>query len=165
MATQLPMYRRILLAYDGSVEGRLALREGARLARLCEAQVCLLAVVQISTGIVFAEGVYPGVVGEQSEVYKNILAEGERRLRDIGFEPDTRLAMGDPGPEIRVVAKEINADLVVIGHRQHGTLARWWSGSVATYLIDHLNCSMLIGRMEVSDSEFDRLKPNYGVPE
>ncbi|MBU2147037.1 MAG: universal stress protein [Alphaproteobacteria bacterium] len=159
------MYRRILLAYDGSVEGRLALREGARLARLCEAQVCLLAVVQISTGIVFAEGVYPGVVGEQSEVYKDILAEGERRLRDIGFEPDTRLAMGDPGPEIRAVAKEINADLVVIGHRQHGTLARWWSGSVATYLIDHLDCSMLIGRMEVSDAEFDRLKPSYGVPE
>ncbi|MEP9390112.1 universal stress protein [Mesorhizobium sp. KR9-304] len=159
------MYRRILLAYDGSVEGRLALREGARLARLCEAQVCLLAVVQISTGIVVAEGVYPGVVGEQSEVYKNILAEGERQLRDIGFEPDTRLAMGDPGPEIRAVAKEINADLVVIGHRQHGTLARWWSGSVATYLIDHLDCSMLIGRMEVSDAEFDRLKPSYRVPE
>lgn len=135
------------------------------MARLCEAQVCLLAVVQISTGIVFAEGVYPGVVGAQSEVYKNILAEGERRLREIGFEPDTRLNIGDPGPEIRAVAKEINADLVVIGHRQHGTLARWWSGSVATYLIDHLDCSMLIGQMEVSDAEFDRLKPSYGVPE
>ena len=135
------------------------------MARLCEAQVCLLAVVQISTGIVFAEGVYPGVVGAQSEVYKNILAEGERRLREIGFEPDTRLNIGDPGPEIRAVAKEINADLVVIGHRQHGTLARWWSGSVATYLIDHLDCSMLIGQMEVYDAEFDRLKPSYGVPE
>lgn len=153
------MYRNILLAYDGSVEGRRALREGARLARLCEAQVCLLAVVQLSTGIVVAEGVYPEVVGEQSNVYKNILAEGERKLREIGFEPDTRLAMGDPGMEIRAVAKEINADLVVIGHRQNGTLARWWSGSVATYLIDHLDCSMLIGRMEVSDAEFERLKP------
>jgi nucleotide-binding universal stress UspA family protein len=159
------MYRRILLAYDGSVEGRMALREGARLARLCEARVCLLAVVQISTGIVFAEGVYPGIVGEQGEVYKNILAEGERRLRERGFQPDIRLAMGDPGPEIRAVAREIQADLVVIGHRQHGTLARWWSGSVATYLVDHLDCSMLIGRMEVSDVEFDRLKPSDGAPE
>lgn len=159
------MYRSILLAYDGSVEGRLALREGAGLARLCGAQVCLLAVVQISTGIVVAEGVYPEVVGEQSNVYKNVLAEGERQLREIGFEPDTRLAMGDPGTEIRAVAQETNADLVIIGHRQHGTLARWWSGSVATYLIDHLDCSMLIGRMEVSDAEFDRLKPSYRFPE
>jgi nucleotide-binding universal stress UspA family protein len=27
------MYRRILLAYDGSIEGRVALREGALLAK------------------------------------------------------------------------------------------------------------------------------------
>jgi nucleotide-binding universal stress UspA family protein len=152
------MYRKILLAYDGSVDGRLALREGARLARLCGAQVCLLAVVQISTGIVFAEGVQPGIVGDQSEIYRNILAEGERRLRDLGFEPDTRLNMGDPGPEICAVAKEIHADLVVVGHRRHGTLARWWSGSVATYLLDHLDCSVLIGRMDISNTEFARLK-------
>lgn len=127
--------------------------------------VCLLAVVQISTGIVFAEGVYPGIVDDQGEVYPNILAEGERRLQEIGFEPDTRLAMGDPGAKIRAVAKEINADLVVIGHRRHGTLARWWSESVATYLVDHLDCSMLIGRMEISDVEYDRLRPGYRVPQ
>src|SRR5690606_11598944 len=33
------MYQQILLAYDGSVEGRLALREGAALAMLCGADV------------------------------------------------------------------------------------------------------------------------------
>lgn len=152
------MYRRVLLAYDGSVEGRRALREGARLAQLCGARVCLLAVVQISTGIVVAEGVHPGIVGDQSEVYRNILAEGEQHLRQMGFEPETRLTMGDPGPEICAVAREIDADLVVVGHRQHGTLARWWSGSVATYLVDHLNRSILVGRMQMSDAEFDRLK-------
>ena len=35
------MYKRILLAYDGSVEGRTALREGALLARQCGAEVFL----------------------------------------------------------------------------------------------------------------------------
>jgi nucleotide-binding universal stress UspA family protein len=39
------MYSRILLAYDGSVEGRTALREGALLAKQCGAQVFLLSVV------------------------------------------------------------------------------------------------------------------------
>ena len=152
------MYRKMLLAYDGSVDGRLALGEGARLAQLCGAQVCLLAVVQISAGIVLAEGVHPGIVGDQSEVYRNILAEGERRLRDMGLRPEARLNMGDPGPEICAVAREIDADLVVVGHRQHGTLARWWSGSVATYLADHLACSLLIGRMEMSNPHVDRPK-------
>ncbi|HCI98959.1 MAG TPA: universal stress protein, partial [Sulfitobacter sp.] len=37
------MYRTILLAYDGTTEGRLALREGARLAQICNAEVVLLA--------------------------------------------------------------------------------------------------------------------------
>ncbi len=36
---------RVLLAYDGSVEGRTALREGALLARQCGAEVFLLAVL------------------------------------------------------------------------------------------------------------------------
>ncbi|MFC3722871.1 universal stress protein [Neoaquamicrobium sediminum] len=75
-----------------------------------------------------------------------------------GLRPEVRLNMGDPGPEICAVAREIDADLVVIGHRQHGTLARWWSGSVATYLADHLTCSLLIGRMEMSNPHSDRPK-------
>ena len=39
------MYRRIVLAYDGTRAGREALRQGTDLAILCKAQVCLLAVV------------------------------------------------------------------------------------------------------------------------
>jgi len=39
------MYHRILLAYDGSREGRTALREGALLARRYGAAVYLLSVV------------------------------------------------------------------------------------------------------------------------
>ena len=43
------MYRKVLLAYDGSIEGRRALREGAKLAQLCRAEVFLLAVVELSS--------------------------------------------------------------------------------------------------------------------
>jgi len=38
------MYKTVLLAYDGSIEGRRALRERAKLAHLCRAEVFLLAV-------------------------------------------------------------------------------------------------------------------------
>ena len=33
------MYRKILLAYDGTLEGAIALREGAILAKQCGAEV------------------------------------------------------------------------------------------------------------------------------
>ena len=39
------MYKQILLAYDGSLEGLKALREGALLARSCSADVFLLCIV------------------------------------------------------------------------------------------------------------------------
>lgn len=50
------MYSRILLCYDGSREGRLALREGARLAQITGAAVTLLAVVETASGNVYAIG-------------------------------------------------------------------------------------------------------------
>jgi nucleotide-binding universal stress UspA family protein len=43
------MYRKVLLVYDGSIEGRRALREGAKLAQFCRAEVFLLAVVELSS--------------------------------------------------------------------------------------------------------------------
>lgn len=148
------MYRKILLAYDGSAEGRRALREGATLAFRCNAEVFLLAVVDNSAGIGTADGVYTGIIAEEKETYEAVLAEGVQRLQAIGFTPEYRLGWGQPGPEIVAVAREIGADLVVAGHRHKGALEQWWSGSVGIYLVKHLRCSVLIGQSEISDEQF-----------
>ena len=150
------MYRKILLAYDGSVEGRLALREGARLAQICGAEVALLAVVDLSTGVAMEAATVP-MLDSQRELYEAILAEGARRLNALGFSPVTRFEIGDPAQRISAVAREIGADLVVVGHRRQGALARWFLGSVGKNLIDHLHCSLLVARTELSDEQFAAL--------
>ena len=147
------MYHRILLAYDGSVEGRLALREGARLAQICHAEVFLLAVVDLSSGMSIGEAAVPGLVLAQQEAFEEVLNEGVRRLTAMGFQPKAKLGLGDPAEEIAIIAREIGADLVVVGHRQQGTLARWWRGSVGMRLVNNLDCSLLVGRVEISDDE------------
>ena len=38
------------------------------------------------------------------------------RLKAMGFSPTARLGMGDAGREIARVAREIEANLVVVGH-------------------------------------------------
>ena len=151
------MYKKVLLAYDGSIEGRRALREGAKLAQFCGAEVFLLAVVEISSGSVTLEGGFAIPVEEQIGTYKAILAEGVERLKAIGFSPTARLGMGAAGQEIAGVAEEIGANLVVVGHRATGPLARWWFGSVGTYLIKHLRCSVLVAQTEISDDQFAQL--------
>jgi nucleotide-binding universal stress UspA family protein len=69
------MYRNILLAYDGSMEGVLALREGALLAKTCGAKVVLLSVVPNGAGAAeMAEGL-GGALAEQVDEYKSLLKQ------------------------------------------------------------------------------------------
>jgi len=150
------MYSKVLLAYDGSIEGRRALREGAKLAQLCNAEVFLLAVVEINS-IASLEGGLAIPIDEQIANYQAILAEGVERLKALGFSPTARLGMGAAGEEIAEVAKEIGANLVVVGHRPTGPLARWWFGSVGSYLVKHLHCSVLVGQTEINDDQFAHL--------
>jgi nucleotide-binding universal stress UspA family protein len=151
------MYKKVLLAYDGSVEGRRALREGAKLAQLCGSEVFLLAVVEVSS-IMTPEAGLTIPIELQTEDYKAILAEGTERLKSVGFSPTSRLEVGDAGQKIAEVAEEIGAQLVVVGHRPQGPLARWF-GSIGSYLVKRLRCSVLVGQTEISDTEWERLKP------
>ncbi|WP_426435876.1 universal stress protein [Bradyrhizobium genosp. P] len=157
------MYKKVLLAYDGSIEGRRALREGAKLAQLCRAEVFLLAVVELPS-IMTPEAGLSLSMGEQNANYKAVLAEGVERLKALGFSPTSRLEMGDPGQKIAEVAELIEANLVVVGHRPQGPLARWWFGSVGSYLVKRLRCSVLVAQTEISDEEIEQLKPQLEKP-
>jgi nucleotide-binding universal stress UspA family protein len=156
------MYKKVLLAYDGSVEGRRALREGAKLAQLCGAEVSLLAVVEVST-IMTPEAGLTIPIEDQMANYKAILAEGVKRLKELGFSPTSKLEMGDAGQKIAEIAEEIGAQLVVVGHRPQGPLARWWFDSVGSYLAKRLRCSVLVAQTEISDNEFEQLKQPHAV--
>lgn len=149
------MYERILLAYDGSLEGAVALREGALLAKRCGAKVYILSVVPQGAGVRLAEGVYAAAISHQTESYKELLAKGVSRLKQLGLDPVARLCVGEPVKAICSFAREVNADLVVVGHQKKGLLDRWWSGSTGAYISDSIRCSLLIARNPVSDADFE----------
>jgi nucleotide-binding universal stress UspA family protein len=157
------MYKKVLLAYDGSVEGRRALREGAKLAQLCRADVFLLAVVELSPIVVPDVGLSVPK-DEQTAHYQDTLAEGVERLKALGFSPTARIETGDPAAKIVEVAEEIGADLVVVGHRPQGPVARWLFGSIGSYLVKRLRCSVLVGQTEISDNEFEQMKRMAEMP-
>lgn len=139
------MYRKILLAFDGSQPGHEALRQGADLAVLCGAEVVLVAVVSPDPGVVLAESVAPsGIPGSQYEDTETILRDGAQELREAGVPVQTCLCEGNPALEIGRVARERHVDLIVVGHREQGTLARWWRGSTGTSLLNQIPCSLLV---------------------
>jgi nucleotide-binding universal stress UspA family protein len=149
------MYARILLAYDGSPEGRAALREGALLAKHCGAQVFLLSVVAENPGMRMAEGVQAGPMGQQHQVYQEVLEGGLTRLRELGMDAVAELMVGEPAQAIGAYATRIKADLVVVAHRKQTLFERWWSGSVGAFLSDHVSCSLLLARNTISDEAFE----------
>jgi len=148
------MYSRILLAYDGSLEGRIALREGALVALRSDARVFLLSVIAPSAGMEIAESVYAGPIGQREAFYRAVLDEGALRLKEIELTVEAKLSAGDPAREIAAFARQIRADLVVVGHRRKNPFVRWWSGPSGAYLSDLLDCSLLISRNTMGDDEF-----------
>jgi membrane fusion protein, multidrug efflux system len=151
------VYQRILLAYDGSIEGRTALREGALLARRHGARVFVLSVIPEAAGTKLGEGVGGAGIAQQREGYERVLQEGMARLSALGFQASGKLVLGEPAREIAAYAEQVQADLVVVGHRRQSAIGRWWSGATGVYLSDHIRCSLLVCRNVIDDEHFAAL--------
>ncbi|HEY2751901.1 universal stress protein [Phenylobacterium sp.] len=147
------MYKRILLASDGAQESLVALREGALVARAHGARVFLLIVQAETQGIQMASGIHPVV--RDTAALEDLLALGQGRLRRLGVANEGKMAVGDPAVVIAQTAWSFRADLIVVGHRRLTLLERWWSGDSGGYLIDRVNCSVLVARNVISDAEFE----------
>jgi nucleotide-binding universal stress UspA family protein len=142
------MYKKILLAYDGSPEYRAALRQGAELAEFCKAEVHLLAVITSSTTMPIAGGVNPSdLVNEEQREIRSYLDEGVERLRQRGIKAVGRLGYRDPVDEINATAREIGADLIVVGHRRRNTIERWWRKSTSKNLLTVSPCDVLVSSL------------------
>jgi nucleotide-binding universal stress UspA family protein len=139
-------YQKILLAYDGSHQGKRALLECADLAGFLGAQTCLLAVASMPPSLFLTEGFVPEeLLEEEKKRTQAVLDEGIRALRDRGFNATGQLAVGEPVEEICRLAKSMGTDLIVVGHNQNTSFAaRWWKGSVGASLLDYAPCSILI---------------------
>ena len=123
------MYHKILLAFDGSPDGREALAQAEKLASVCGATVHLLAVIDPTENMLIVEAM-PSVSDNRPFVIQAVLDEGVKRLRGAGCAAAGELKYGKPTEQIILSAREIDADLIVVGHRDQGTLARWLNGSV-----------------------------------
>lgn len=158
------MYGRIVLAFDGSHEARTALREGALLARRYDSTVWLLCVLSENTAVTMAEGIQPGAAEQHVEASNEMVREGLAKLRSLGLKASGHVARGDPSATISAFAREVGADLVVLGHRRRSFLERWWNGPSGAYIVDNVECSLLVARRPISDAEFAEEMARYASP-
>jgi nucleotide-binding universal stress UspA family protein len=141
------MFKRILLAYDGSESGQKALLGAREIAQLSQSEVFLIAVSPPAAALIGGEGYVYDARAEEEELraYEAILAEGVQRLSELGYTAKGEVIVGNPVDEITEYARRIAADLIVVGHKHLDSwAARWWRGSISKTLIEHSPCSVLV---------------------
>ena len=141
-------YSKILLAYNGSKEGRRALLECADLAGFLQAETHLLAVASMPPSLFLTEGFVPEeLLEEEKKRAQVVLNEGIDQLKQKGFSVAGHLAVGEPVEEICRLASDLKCDLIVVGHQQKASFgSRWWRGSVGKTLLDHAPCSIFVAQ-------------------
>ena len=145
---------RILLATDGSEEAELATLRAVDLADATDAE---LHVVHVGVIPRFLES-YPGTLGYERRLYDQIEEESRQLLRELswrvkvvgGTVAGTHLKMGAVDLEIVALAKELGADLIIMGCRGHRGIRRAIEGSISDAVIRHAPCPVLVVRSHES---------------
>lgn len=147
--------RSLVFAADGSAGSHNAERVLTEwpLFRGLPSAVVTVAETQIPVSAGMAPGLYDQVIGsyesDLDEAASEALAIAEAcvaRLSEAGLQATPVVRAGTPAEEIVAVAREREADLVVIGTRGHTGLARLILGSVARNVLHHAPCSVLVVR-------------------
>lgn len=149
---------RILVATDFSDHARVALNYGAELARVFDAEVLLCSVVErpdlISQIPPSGEGYFPPNLVEQHK--EQAQARCEKLLAEANVARSRVLiTSGAPFYEIVQMARDENADLVVVGTHGRGAVKHILLGSVAEKVVRKAPCPVLT----VREGEHDFIMP------
>ncbi len=146
---------RIVAAVDGSAPSLKAVDFAADLASKYDAELILFNVAREFSPIIdgeleaYARIEHIETLASEAGVAaaETVLAGARLTARAKGATRiSTRWAFGDPAEEIIALAKDRQADLIVIGSRGHGRLAGLLLGSVAQKTLGHASCPVLAVR-------------------
>jgi nucleotide-binding universal stress UspA family protein len=85
---------------------------------------------------------YPGL----KKASKTLLDQSVQKLIKAGFTAEPLCYLGNPAEEIMKTASQQKADLIVMGAKGLGTIARFLIGSVSTRVVQHAKGSVLVVR-------------------
>ncbi len=140
------MFKKILLAYDGSDGAEKALEAGINLAKTHQAELWAITVQERLPR-------YGGTIDEVQEEkkvaderYGKIVEQVRARAQEEGLEIKTLRPFGHPAQTIVEVAKEGKFDLILVGHSGLSGVWAEFLGTTAEKVSRHAPCSVLIVR-------------------
>ncbi|OKH54306.1 universal stress protein UspA [Calothrix sp. HK-06] len=165
------MFHKILVAIDNSDTYQPVLAKGISLAKLTAANLMLLNVISPFNEqypyptYIYPSTIVPAVHVEAVQEYmkqweklkqdrNDFLSQLCQQARDFSINAEFTLSFGDPGQMICEIARNWNADLIIIGRRGRTGLSELFLGSVSNYVLHHASCSILTVQQPIKvDSE------------
>ena len=137
------MYKRILLAVDGSENSLRATDEAVKIASLTEDSV-----IEIIYVVDF-EKVKADVLHSQSKTEldysrRKHIAPAEEKIKAANVNYEIKIFNGYPGPKIIEYANDEAVDMLVIGSRGLNAFQEMILGSVSHKVVKRANCPVLI---------------------
>jgi nucleotide-binding universal stress UspA family protein len=125
-------FKRILVGVDGSDNSIRAAQKAAEMASVFHSDIVLLYVIQPGES-----AYYTGMLTtERAELAKGKEKLNRARLtcEEAGLKPELKVMLGNPAEVILDLSDE-GYDLIVVGTRGIGALARFLMGSVSTRVV------------------------------
>ncbi|MDQ0808164.1 universal stress protein [Priestia megaterium] len=133
------MYKKILLAVDGSEHSKRAAKHAIKVASLVPgAKVEIISVIDLSK--VKTEVLH----GELKQKRQQALEEMKNCFEKEQITHELKIERGEPGPTIVSYANKNGFDLVIIGSRGLNSLQEMVLGSVSHKVAKRVHCPVMI---------------------
>ena len=135
-------YQKIVLGYDESEAAKRALERAAAIAKAFGSELIVASVAPVMHSIGRSAG--PIDPTDPPEAHIEELKHAKAYLDGEGLQADLVPALGDPGVTLAEVAKERDADLIVVGTHEPSVIGRLFGQSVTEQVVHKVHCDVLI---------------------
>ncbi len=140
------MFKKIVVAYDGSDHAKNALKVAIELAKTFNSKLYVVEVVD--TAAMLGMGLAPIPAEVINQIYakaRNDVEEAKKLANSSGMsDVEAQVLEGDPATAILEFATKNGADLLVTGSRGLSTFKRVLLGSVSTKLVQESRIPVLV---------------------
>jgi nucleotide-binding universal stress UspA family protein len=165
------MYQRILVAVDNTELSQQVFQKALSLAQAFAANLHVINVLsplrleyQDTTSLAFSGSYYPDTLDEVmqeewtniQEIGSNLLLSLQKQAKQKGIKAEITQQIGQPEQEITDLAKNWQADLIVIGSHGRKGFSEFLFGSVSNYVSHNVPCSVLLVHQQ-PESETENL--------
>ena len=143
---------KVLIGVDDSAHSRAAVEFVRRMTWPKGSKAIVVSVVQppvLAYSEIYAPTMLPMEGLEDiTRMHQDIASKAEHELQAGSLTTEARVLQGDPRTTLIETAHSEHVDLIVVGSHGRTGLAKLLIGSVASHVVTHAPCSVLVVKLE-----------------